>query len=723
MAANALKLGFLLSATDNMTGVVDKAVNQSTSKLNKFQRGFQSVGAGIAKFGKVAIGATTAAVTAATAAATAAAKYGDESIKTAQKIGMQTEAWQRLAYAGKMSGVESEALAGSLKIFNKNLFDAAHGGSKELSRALKDLGVSITDATGQMRPSEDVLKDLSDVFASVDDSAAKTKLAMLAFGKSGADMIPFLNTGAESIGAFGKEAEAIGQVFEDHNTTKFVDSFGKLKKTFSGLTMELGRDVMPAFIELFEAVGEGLQRLRPLFEMIGGFFKELVGAIRELFSNSDLKGFFGTIMDTLKPVFNAILQIIQKIFGALGTIMKPLTNLAKVVFDLIGAILPVIVNIIDLILDILAPIIGTIIDLVSAVVELVKTALAPILDVLGDKSSGLMQAIKGVFWVIGNILKAVIMVITALVKVITWVVEAIYTAIGDTWEEIKASFQAFVNFFVDLWDSVVGLFEEGWNNLKAIWEFLPKFFSKLWDGVKQVFNRFWEWLKGLFQKYDPVYLIYKNWDKIKAWFAGLWDGVKGVFTGAWDGIKNFFASLNPVDWLKRVFSKVYLFFADLQAKFLNWGKDIIRGLVDGIKDAAKWVWDAIKDIGQGIADAFTGVLGIHSPSRIFAEYGLNITEGLTGGIERGTDNVAVSTKGMAMSAINETGNYITNNAGTSSVDNRGSGDVTFHYKPTINMSGGNVDEKGLTEVLRLHKRDIEKMIKGYYDSKIRLAFA
>lgn len=63
------------------------------------------------------------------------------------------------------------------------------------------------------------------------------------------------------------------------------------------------------------------------------------------------------------------------------------------------------------------------------------------------------------------------------------------------------------------------------------------------------------------------------------------------------------------------------------------GKDLIKGLWEGISSMATWVVDKVKGIGKSIIGGFKSVLGIKSPSTVFADFGKNINLGLAQGIE------------------------------------------------------------------------------------------
>ena len=61
------------------------------------------------------------------------------------------------------------------------------------------------------------------------------------------------------------------------------------------------------------------------------------------------------------------------------------------------------------------------------------------------------------------------------------------------------------------------------------------------------------------------------------------------------------------------------------------GKQIVEGLWNGIKSMASWITNKVKSFFSGIVDSVKGILGIHSPSRVFAGIGENMALGLSDG--------------------------------------------------------------------------------------------
>ena len=103
------------------------------------------------------------------------------------------------------------------------------------------------------------------------------------------------------------------------------------------------------------------------------------------------------------------------------------------------------------------------------------------------------------------------------------------------------------------------------------------------------------------------------------------------------------------------------------------GKDIVRGVWDGIKAMGSWIKEKVSGFFGGIVDNVKGVLGIHSPSRVFAGIGENMALGLGEGweseygtIKRGITNgldFGTATVGFADSGIGRSSAAIVNSMG------------------------------------------------------------
>lgn len=253
-----------------------------------------------------------------------------------------------------------------------------------------------------------------------------------------------------------------------------------------------------------------------------------------------------------------------------------------------------------------------------------------------------------------------------------------------------------------------------------------------------------------------AYLIYDNWGKIGPWFAELWQTVTGAFSSAWSSITNFCSEAwanisnfftsgignitatildwSPLGLFQQVFSTVLSWFGiDVPNKFSDFGKNMIDGLVNGIKNAWEGAKQIVSDLGEGIKGWFAEKLGIHSPSRVFKGYGVNVVEGLAIGMnksipiaEDASDNLssAVGLNGVSHNTGLLTNYQPLNRAEVMSSATAQAQGIVVHFNPTINVNGGerngvlNQVEQGL----KMSLSEFEMMLKRVLDQQQRRAY-
>lgn len=77
----------------------------------------------------------------------------------------------------------------------------------------------------------------------------------------------------------------------------------------------------------------------------------------------------------------------------------------------------------------------------------------------------------------------------------------------------------------------------------------------------------------------------------------------------------------------------------LPQQMLTIGKNIVQGLWNGIKSMVTWIKDKVSGFVGGIVSSVKGVLGIASPSKVFASIGGYMAEGLGQGWNSEYDNI------------------------------------------------------------------------------------
>lgn len=179
-----------------------------------------------------------------------------------------------------------------------------------------------------------------------------------------------------------------------------------------------------------------------------------------------------------------------------------------------------------------------------------------------------------------------------------------------------------------------------------------------------------------------AFMVYKHWDTVKSALMAGWN------------------------WLR-----------SLGESFRQAGANLIEGLINGITSRVADARARIVEVGSTIRSSFTGLLGIHSPSTVFAGYGVNIAEGAAHGIERGASRPARAAGSLA-ARIAAAG------AGTGGggMAMAGGGGISIHYSPTVQVQGGggNVGAD-VQNALNLSLADLERMIRRIMADRDRKA--
>lgn len=671
MANNTLKLAFILSATDKMSRIVDEAVKKSTDKLSAFERTTGKIGRSMMKAGGVMVGASAAVGASILSVGKATADYAGDMFDMARGSGMGVEAFQKLAYAAKMSGIEAEKVSTSFVKFDRMIAEAA-GGNKTYMQTFKDLGIQIKDSAGNLRQPNEIFEDVADIFHNTEDGIGKTALAVELFGKSGADLIPMLNDGKAGLKAFYAEAERMGLVLSDEAIAKgdaFSDQLENIGQQVKGAKLQIGNALVPALSAAAEKIAEVIDKVT-----------------RWIQENPELVATIGNIALT-----------VGKWLAILGTAAIAISSVAFIILQFRKAFRAM-SDAVTIGISIFKNIKNTFLVVDKAMKGYTKTQkLATVATKLFNK------ALKA------NPILTIISLIIALGAVV-------YSVIKN-WDKIAA-------WFKKLWDAIVGIFKAAWEAIKKVWSTVTGWFSNLWGGIKAGAGKAWEGIKNTINKAREG--VQKAWGSVKGWFSNLWGNVKSGISNAWGGIKDWFSNLQPVEWMRGAWENVGTFFENLGPRFYEWGKNLLQGLWNGITSMVDKIVEGMKNIGRRIANGFKSILGINSPSRLFAEYGLNITQGLVVGLDRGGAIVENATEGVAMQATRGiTQSMQSSTVNTSTIVGGGNTGPSITYAPQITFAGSTTrearDEFG--KMLKQHANEIMELIRKYEENKTRLSFA
>ena len=180
----------------------------------------------------------------------------DSLSKLSQRVGITVESLSTLIPAADLSGVSAEKFEVGLRKLATRMLEAATG-SEEAARGFAAIGVAVKNQDGTLRATDQVLLDLADRFKAMPDGAEKTALAVELFGKSGAELIPFLNQGREGVGALTTELQALGVQIGGDTAAQaevFNDSLAKVRLAIASI----GNRIIEAFLPAMNAMANGM---------------------------------------------------------------------------------------------------------------------------------------------------------------------------------------------------------------------------------------------------------------------------------------------------------------------------------------------------------------------------------------------------------------------------------------------------------------------------------
>ena len=191
--------------------------------------------------------------------------------KMSDQTGIAANTLQAYVNAGKLAGISQETIDKGLRRLAQSMREADQGVAT-YKDSFDALGISVRTVDGEFKTNQQVLGEIADRFANIENGSTKAAIAMEIFGRSGASLINLLNGGAASLEEFNYE---VSENFAQ-NAEFFNDQIAVLGIRFDGFRKQLTDALLPAlntivgvFSELFSAEND-----------FSGFFKAIEIGIR-----------------------------------------------------------------------------------------------------------------------------------------------------------------------------------------------------------------------------------------------------------------------------------------------------------------------------------------------------------------------------------------------------------------------------------------------------------
>ena len=229
----------------SVVGTLSVKIVGDTNDLNKSLKSSQE---SIKKYGLAVAAVTATAGIALGAMVKKSINQMDAMSKMAQQAGVSVEALSSLSYAADLSGVSAEQFTTTLGRLTKGMAEATSG-TGEAKKAFDLLGIG----SASMQSADEALLVIAEKFATMDDGAQKTSLALQLFGRAGMQMIPFLNMGRDGIAQLQAEADRLGVTLNTktaRSAEEFNDNLTRLGAISTGLFNQLAQGLLPVLTDI-----------------------------------------------------------------------------------------------------------------------------------------------------------------------------------------------------------------------------------------------------------------------------------------------------------------------------------------------------------------------------------------------------------------------------------------------------------------------------------------
>ncbi|MFD1957131.1 phage tail tape measure protein [Paenibacillus thailandensis] len=217
------------------------------------------------------------------------------------------------------------------------------------------------------------------------------------------------------------------------------------------------------------------------------------------------------------------------------------------------------------------------------------------------------------------------------------------------WDEVSAYamkvWTALSDWFSSTLATIGQFFTDSWNYVKDLT-------VSVFNGIVEFFRNYWDIILGVFT--GPlgliIALVIRNWDEIKAKTAEIFTAVKDKLAAIWESIVGKVTEV--IGTLK---TNLLAKWEEIKTDAVEMGKNIMEGLIKGVKSMVSKTVETIKDAVGSAVQAAKDFLGINSPSRVFMELGGYTGEGFAVGLENMAKTVANAASSMSAAAVGGTG--------------------------------------------------------------------
>lgn len=523
-----------------------------------------------------------------------------------------------------------------------------------------ELTIQTTNADGSMRSLGDILADCRVAFSQMSESEKAANAEALVGKNAMSGFLAVMNAAPGDIEKLNSAINNCDGTAEKMATTMQDNLAGQLtilKSQLEELAISFGELLMPAirtivgwiqkFVDWLNGMDEGTKKVIMTVALLAAALGPVLIVIGKVISA------VGTIM-TIVPKIAGVINVVKGAFAALNA-----TMLANPIFLIIAAIAALVAAFIylwnncegfrqfwiDLWENIKAVAVAVwtaISEFFTAAWEAIKSAAETVWNGIRDFFSGLWEGIKTIF--------------TTVVTAISGFLSAAWTSIQTT---ITTVFTAISSFFSTVWNGIKNIvttivtaistfLTTAWNTIKAtitaVLTAIQTVFTTVWNAIKTVITTI---LNGIKNTISTVWNSIKN--TVSSVVNTIKNTVSNVFNSMWNGIKNTISGI--YNTIVSGFNKAISFITSLPSKAFQWGKDIIMGIVNGIKSCIGAIGDAVSSVASKITSFLHFSVPDEGPLTEYESWMPDFMAGLAKGIEKSRGLVEKAVSGVASDMV------------------------------------------------------------------------
>ena len=607
-------------------------------------------------------------------------------------------------YLGVMAnnGIDADKAANSLKTGLARLVSPA----KEGAEMMAQLGISVTNADGSMKDSITIQRELHDAFGRLSESE-QIAAASAIFGKN--QMAPWLaliNTAPGDVGELDQALQSCAGTtneMAEAMMSGFGGSLEKLKSSIDVLITSIGEALAPVILK----VAEFIQKLVDKFNALTPAQQEtivkiglIVAAVGPLLVIvGKVMSAVGTIMTIVPKVASAI-KAVKGAMAALNAVMlaNPIVliiaaiaalvaafiylwntneefrqfwidlwnNIKEVAVAVWEAISTFIVNAWNAIKTTAETIWNGIRDFFTGLWESISTTVSTVWNAIKDTIGGIMQ---GIWDTITSIWNSIYETISPLLEAFRYLFETIFEAIHIL---ITRALEAVSAKISEIWNAIVAFLTPILEGIKStfqtIWNAIKEVVTAALNAIKGVVETVWNAIKGVIETVLNAVksVVSSALNVVKTTFSTVWNNVKTTVTSVLNNIKSSVSQIfnsivnsihtamnNVLNAVRQGFNNVVSFIRNLISQAFGWGRDLIMGIVNGIRNCIHAVSDAVTSVADAIRSVLHFSVPDEGPLTDYESWMPHFIGGLVKGIEK--------SRGMIQAAMDDvTGDMVLN---------------------------------------------------------------